>query len=97
MGGDSVTGSDDTLSLGVTGSASNFSTAGVASYAQALAEATALINGGSRDIVVRTVLGSPGGLEDGTYAFVDGSGQNTITNAIRFNGLTGALDPTDFV
>lgn len=69
----------------------------MASYAQALAEAAALINGGSRGIMVRTMSGSSRGLEDGTCAFVDGAGQNTITNAIRFVGLTGTLDPTDFV
>nr|QQZ51004.1 hypothetical protein JKL49_07320 [Phenylobacterium glaciei] len=88
---------DDILSVGITVTSSNFlagSNAG--SYAQALLDATSLISGGSRDVVVIAVVGSSGGLEDGTYVFADSGGANTLSNAIKLTGLTGVLEVTDF-
>ena len=71
---------DDSFAVGVTGTATNFLIGTAAtSYAQALADATSLIGGGSRDIVVITVTGT----DAGTYVFADSSANNSVGNAIK--------------
>ena len=85
---------DDAFALGVVGTATNFLIGTAAtSYAQALADATSLIGGGSRDIVVITVTGT----DAGTYVFADSAANNTVGNSIRITTVTGTMTEGDFV
>ena len=78
----------DKISFGVTGSATNYTEVGDATftYAQALEVATSLITGGQRDIVAVQV-----GATD-VYVFADIGGTNTVNGTVELDtvgGLTG--------
>ena len=84
----------DVIALGVVGTSGpsgNFQIADpTVTYAQALADATALITSGTRDIVAIQVTGGD------TYVFADSAGDNTISNVIKLTG-TVTLTNADFV
>ena len=78
---DFTTGTDK-LAVGVTATAANALLGQSAtSFAAALSQATSLISGGTRDIVVTTVSG----VDAGTYVFVDSGATNTVNLAIKLN------------
>ncbi|CAN5510704.1 hypothetical protein BH10PSE5_BH10PSE5_10250 [soil metagenome] len=85
----------DKLDVGVTVTASNFLNGTTAtSYAQVLADASSLINGGSRDVVVISVYNSP---EAGTYVFADAAHNNTLGVAVKLAGTYTSVTVADFV
>ncbi len=85
------TTADDSINFGVAGTTTNYAEISVGSYSQALSDASALIQSGSRDIVAVEV-GSD------VYVFGDIGGANAVGVVIHLTGITLAgIDQTDFV
>ncbi|CAN5901918.1 hypothetical protein BH11PSE1_BH11PSE1_27460 [soil metagenome] len=85
----------DKLDVGVAVTAGNMLIGTTStSYAQAFSDATSLINGGARDVVVISVYNSS---ESGTYVFADAAHNNTIGVAIKLAGTYTSVTVGDFV
>lgn len=85
------TSADDSISFGFAATATNYAEIGGATYAQALSDATALINGGQRDIIAVQVGAD-------VYVFADISSTNIVTGAVHLYGVTLAgVEQADFV